>query len=276
MAEKKYTEAEIKKIINKATQMQNEDLKNDLESSRGFTLSELEKIGSEVGLKKEYLFAAASEFNQENVKEFSDVNATHIFEERVIEEEMTANSWKDLCAELRHYFGTKYGKIEEDPKRLEWTHMSIAGVETIVNVSTGNNHTHLRISQRVGLASSYAEGPLFGFSIAGVGAVIAAAIFNFSAFALFGTFLTLFILSSILVFGLDVAWRKKKQKDLQKLAGKIVRVLSHNRNQDGRSNLRLETDIAEQNNKQDLSNILLDESDKEADEITRRNRNQIR
>lgn len=260
MAEKKYTEEEIKKIINKATKMQNDDFKSDLESSRGFTLSELEKIGAEVGLKKEYLFAAASEFDHEHVKRFSDMNATHIFEEREVDIEMTSDTWNDICSELRHYFGTKYGKTEEDPKRLEWTHMSLAGIETIVNISSGNNKSHLRISQRVGLASSYTEAALFGFAIAIVGAIIAAAGIGLAFPVLIGIFITLLVVFSIVVFGLDVVWRKKKHKELRKLAGKLERILHRNRNPDIKSKLKLETDLAELNSQQKLSNILLDDS----------------
>ena len=265
MAEKKYTEEEIKKIINKATKMQNEDFKSDLESSRGFTLSELERIGAEVGLKREYLYAAASEFDHEDVKRFSDMNATHIFEEREIDVEMTSEAWDDICSELHHYFGTKYGKIDEDPKRLEWTHLSIAGVETVLNVSTGKNSTRVRISQRVGLASSYTESVLFGFSIAAVGAIIAAAGFDLTTTAFFATFFTLLILSTLVVFALDVAWRKKKHKDLHKLARKIERVVYRNQQQDKKAKLKLETDIAERSSSHSFSNMLTEDS-KENDE----------
>lgn len=260
MAEKTYTEAEIKKIINKATQMQNEDFKSDLESSRGFTLSELEKLGADVGLKKEYLYATATEYDHENGKGFSDVNATHIFEEREVQCEINANSWDDICSELRHYFGTKYGKIEEDPKRLEWRHMSIGGIETMVNVSSGNNNTILRISQRVGLASSYTEGALYGFVLTCIGVFIASEGFELGSFALLSTSVTLFILFSVIVFALDVAWRKKKHKDLQKLSGKLAKVLYRNQNRGKNKKLKLETDIAERNSNKDFSNILFDES----------------
>jgi len=256
MAEKKYSEDQLKKIINKATKLQNEDFKADLESSKGFTLTELEKIGNEVGLKKEYLHAAAFEFEQDHAVQSSDINSTHLFEEREVPVKMTSEIWDNICSDLRNYFGS-YGKITEDPKRLEWRHMSMSGIETVLNVSTFNTTTRINLSQRVGLGGSYTEGASYGFILALVVTIISTATLDLATPLAFAAFFTSWIILAVAVFGLDVAWRKMKHSELKKLSEKISKVIYKNRDQDELIKIKLETDIAEKASNNDLSNILV-------------------
>ncbi|NBB77270.1 MAG: hypothetical protein GVY02_07815, partial [Bacteroidetes bacterium] len=243
--------------------LQNESIQSGLQSSRDLSLAELEEIGNESGIGPQFIQAAAKELYSKPFERYSDQNSTHIFEERDLEFDVTADAWDELTAELRNYFGTGYGKIKEDPKRLEWSHFSIGGIETKVNLTIGDHSGRLRFSQRVGMAGSVTEGILFGFVIAFLGTIFTIPLLEYGAWVSASIFTTLLLLGTPVTYALDRAWRRKKQQDLKKLSDKIARRLFQSRKRNLKKKLKLETDLAEKIDRQNLQNIMIENEDSE-------------
>jgi hypothetical protein len=92
----------------------------------------------------------------------------------------------------------------------------------VASLSKREHGVRLRVSQRVGLASSLTEGVMYGGILATVLFGIGLGVFKPTFFEGAGLFASLFTVSSILVYTLDVAWRKKKLRKLKELVDKIV------------------------------------------------------
>jgi hypothetical protein len=261
MADKRFSEEQVKKIIKKASALQNESIQSGLQSSRDLSLSELEEIGTEAGIGSQFIQAAAKELYSKPFERYSDQNSTHIFEERDLVFDVTADAWDELTAELRNYFGTSYGKVKEDPKRLEWSHFSIGGIETKVNLTINDQNSRLRFSQRVGMASSVTEGIMFGFGIAFLGAIFTIPLIEYGVWVTASIFTSLLLIFTPVTYALDRAWRRKKQRDLKKLSDKISRRLFQSRKRNLKKKLKLETELAEKIDKQSLENIMIENED---------------
>lgn len=226
MKENFFTEQEIQKIIKKAAELQQNDSINKKNQENGLTMDELLEVGKDSGLDVEYLKTAALEIRDKKVVRYSGLNDTHIFEERDFDTDLSNQEiWDEVLVELNHHFGgNMFGMAKNDKRKNEWSHTSISGIETIVFLTSRGNSSKLRLSQRVGLASPLTEGIMYGgilaFIISGV---------TISQLSPDSTLNTLNILlglgfwgiSSMLVYALDVAWRKRKLKNLNSLADKI-------------------------------------------------------
>lgn len=223
MPKRTYTEEDIKKIIAKAMESRPEK-KQRSEEEDGITLDELIEYGSDLGLSVDQIKTAALEYDQMGITRHAGLNDTHIFEEREFKAPIPDDViWEDVTLELNHHFGgDTFGKVKEHPKKKEWIHTSKSGIETVVSLRKRGETAKLRLSQRVGLASPLTEGVAYGLALALVLVIIIQAIFRFSGAALFALGPAIWSISSILVYSLDVAWRKKKLRQLHELADKII------------------------------------------------------
>ncbi len=218
-----YSEEDVKEIIRKAAELQQQtDQSSDTE--KGLSMDDLMEIGGDLGLNLDHIKTAANEYKTQNIERYSDLNDTHIFEEREFAANVSEDLiWDEVVAELTHHFGVDmYGKTKENARKKEWTHTSMSGIATVVTLSKRNSRAKLRFSQRVGLGSSLTEG-------VGYGAIVAFVLFSTIGLSLKPSLVeniaigsSLWALSSILVYSLDVAWRKRKLKGLKSLADKIV------------------------------------------------------
>lgn len=226
MAEKYFSEEAVKEII-KQTMAKSQERESLISKEDGISLDELLDIGKEVGLNIDHLKTVALEYDNQKVTRHTGLTDTHIFEEREFESAVPEDLvWDDVIAELTHHFGgAKFGTVNQDSRKKEWVHTSISGIETIVSLVKRNKHTKLRLSQRVGLGSPLTEGIMYGGVLALV--LYVALSFAFSPTAATGIALGsgLWAISSVLVYSLDVAWRKKKLKGLKALTDKIINQL---------------------------------------------------
>ncbi len=223
MAKTHYSEEDVKEIIRKAAEMQQQTAQ-DSESEKGLSMDDLLEIGNDIGLDVNHIKTAAIEYSNQNVQRYSGLNDTHIFEEREFEVNVGEDLiWDEVVAELTHHFGVDmYGKTSENARKKEWTHTSVSGIATVVTLSKRNSRAKLRFSQRVGLGSPLTEG-------VGYGAFFAFILFGMISLILQPSLIENIVLgsalwasSSILVYILDVAWRKKKLRGLKDLADKII------------------------------------------------------
>ncbi len=224
MPDKIFSDDEIQHIIKRAAELQKKEQESSANKESGLTMEELLQIGDEAGLDMSLIKTAALEFREKNITRRSGLTDTHIFEEREINTQAYIDDiWNEVTTDLKHHVGGEtFGKTKEDYSKKEWVNTSLSGIETVASLSKRENGVRIRVSQRVGLASSLTEGVFYG-------GILALTLFGIAFVALkpsliegSALFTSLFSISSILVYVLDVAWRKKKLHKLKELVNKIV------------------------------------------------------
>lgn len=224
MPDKIFSEDEIQLIIKRAAELQKEEQESSSKKEKGLTMNELLEIGDEAGLDMELIKTAALEYREKNITRRSGLTDTHIFEEREVNTEAYIDDvWNEITTELKHFVGgDTFGKTKEDFSKKEWVNTSLSGIETVASLSKREGGVRLRVSQRVGLASSLTEGVSYGLLLTFVPFGLVFAFLKPSFFEASALFASLFTVCSILVYTLDVAWRKKKLGRLKDLVDKIV------------------------------------------------------
>lgn len=239
MPDRVFTEEEVKAIIRRATERQEEEAEHAEARQHGLTLADLEQLGTEVGLDPKHLRAAADELRSGRpvTADAETRTDTHVIVERRIGVPFTPEAWEDTVALLRQRFGMDMGmwyggsgtgRVEQVGRAHEWVHVSQLGVETRVSTSDRERQTRLILSQRVGQASSKVEGAVLG-AIAGLligavgGSAVGSAFGGGLAFLLAFVAITLVtaLTAAPLITRHDRRWREKKLRGLKELAAEI-------------------------------------------------------
>jgi len=220
-----FSEDQVKRIIRKAAELQKESTTE--KTGRGLTMEELLEIGEESGLNIDFIKTAALEFENQNVTRHSGLTDTHIFEERTFETQLTEDIiWEETTNELAHHFGgDAFGKTTISKGEKKWSHLSISGIQTIVSLKKHDSIAKMKFSQRVGLGNPLTEGIMYGGSLTFLIMVIIGVSTSLSASSMVALSTGLWSISSLLVYQLDVLWRKKKLNNLKSFASKIVNQL---------------------------------------------------
>tara|TARA_R110001599_G_scaffold1889_4_gene9840 strand:+ start:292095 stop:292895 length:801 start_codon:yes stop_codon:yes gene_type:complete len=219
---KVFTEEEVKEIIRKAAEMQKQSGSEVQE--QGLTMDELMEIGKESGLDVDFIKTAALEFENKKVTRHSGLTDTHIFEERTFDSELSESTiWEDVLSELGHQFGgNAFGMAKESKSQRKWSHTSISGIETTVSLTKRDSETKLKFSQRVGMGSPLTEGIMYGGGLTFLIMMLTGVFSEVSIQGMIALSAGLWSISSILIYQLDIAWRKRKLKNLKDLANKII------------------------------------------------------
>lgn len=243
MAERTYTEQEIAVLLERAAERQALAARRSPQRP-GLTLAELEQVAAEAGIAPEHLQAAASELDEPArplAGHRSGTTATHIYTERWVPGELTPEAWEDVVAELRHRFdtslggafgfdtslggafGSSYGigTTEQIGRMVEWKHTSLSGIETRVMIGPRGDQLRIRLTQRVGFASSGTESVVYGGLLALfvlLVSFIGAAATDASGFSPLIVLLVAALVAIPAVFVAERAWRQKKHQELEDLA----------------------------------------------------------
>lgn len=225
MRDQLFSEKAIQKIIKRAAELQKQESNLSGDSANGLSMDELLKIGAEAGLDPAHIQTAANELTERTITSTSHQNDTHIFEERVLDTNVPVKQvWNEIRAEMRQHFNENqmFGGFKENPADNEIVYNSVSGVVTTARVTRRSNGIKIQMSQRVGLASSLTEGILYGGTVTLLvfGALFAA--FKTSLIESVALFSSLMVIFSIIVYALDVAWRKKKHRQLGEMMDKIA------------------------------------------------------
>ena len=227
----------MQKLLKRASALQQSS--TGVHSGSGLTLAEMEEVAAEAGLDPMFLRQAALEMDGRKSNQLdlsSDTTSTHNLVDRFIPGHVTDEAWDDLVAELRHRFDTDAGQAmgmpgygrsvtEKNGRIYEWRHTSMMGVETRALLRPRGEGFHLQMSQRVGWGSKEAESSLYGFIAAFIIGGVSGAFGN-SALIGFLAFFFSFLASGALIYYLDGKWRKKKHRELNKLADRAVGLLA--------------------------------------------------
>ena len=237
MSKRTYNEKEVAKLFERAAELQ--AISTRRADASGLTLDDLEHVAEEAGIDPSLLRQAAIEMEEPALNATNagrDTSATHIFVERRIAGPLTEDAWENIVFELRHRFESDFGGMmgmpqygkgatEEIGKTREWKHTSAAGVETRVMVRPVGDSTMLRLSQRVGIASTWAESIFYGFILAflasGGGAI-------FADSGLTGVLIGVATLAAAipLIYVADKAWRGSKHKALEELGNALTGLIA--------------------------------------------------
>ncbi len=238
MPDRVFTEEEVKAIIRRASERQEEEAERGEAREHGLTLADLEQLGAEVGLDPRHLRAAADEVRtgRRTAVQAETETDTHVIVEHWVEQPFTPEAWEDTVALLRSRFGVDMGmwygrsgagRVEQVGRAHEWVHMSQLGVETRVSASEREGRTRLILSQRVGHASSKVEGVMYGALIGlvagGIGIAVWMEVLGGSSvgLAFIVTALVATLIAAPIITRLDRRWRRKKQRELKTLAADI-------------------------------------------------------
>ncbi|MEM1093774.1 MAG: hypothetical protein AAGJ10_04145 [Bacteroidota bacterium] len=222
MPDRIFSEQEIAQILQSAIARQEAEVEKRRARDHGLNLAELERLGGEVGISPEHLRAAVREVHRPGVQREKTISDTHNFVERLIPGYLTTDAWGEIVTELRHQIGVDTGdSISVIGNMHEWSHTSASGITTKATLAQRGNSVALRLSQRVGIASPLTEGVMYGFFVALFVAFLTAAGLDFTFLQgtmLFSAFLVVF---SVLIYTLDIAWRKKKHRQIDAIADRI-------------------------------------------------------
>lgn len=109
-------------------------------------------------------------------------------------------------------------------------HTSQSGIETRLHISERDSGLFLRLSKRVGLASTITESFLYGLSFGLIPALIVFGTSNLPYLATVGLFGAVLFGSVSLVYFLDTKWRDKKAHQLMGLADRLTSIAKiHNK-----------------------------------------------
>ena len=259
MASQEFTEEQVKQIIPRAAELQSEGQPSNSSSGQAtLSLDELEQIGNEVGFGAELIRQAAAEVGQPVVKESSSSD-THIYVKRIIDGKLEGSAWREMVTELRHRFGSSLGKTTEDAQRMEWTFVSVSGIETKATLNNRGTQSELKLSQRVGLGSTLTESIGYGFITTLILATVLITLFD-NELGLFGkssAFIGTFLLLTTLVYGLDHAWRNRKHRQLNELGDDLAEIIRQSQKVSEKEQTRFSIDAQEQSpNRKKMDNLL--------------------
>lgn len=219
---KEFSEDQVKEIIRKAAEMQKKSTISSSES--GLTMDELLEIGKDSGLEETFIKTAALELENQHITQHSDLTDTHIFEEHTFKTKLNEDViWEEVTSELSHHFGgNAFGRTKYFGGEKKWSHQSISGIETIASLKLHDNIAKLKFSQRVGLGAPLTEGISYGAFLTFLIMVVVVPVSGISLSEIIALGTGIWSISSVLIYRLDVIWRKKKLRNLKSLVHKIV------------------------------------------------------
>lgn len=242
MKKRTYSESEMSSLLERAAKLQAQAAQNaDVRS--GLSFEELEIIAAEAGLDPIHLRQAAAElFNtSEPTVAQRSTGATHIYVDRWVAAELNDEGWEEIEAELRHRFdsglsdamsggmakpGIGIGESSKVGRSRQWKHVTMSGVETRVIAQPRGESVQLKLSQRVGMASTVTEGVMYGGAIALIfGLVMGEVFLGGGKFAVLMAILLSAAFFMPAVGWLDKKWREKKHGELEKISDNLAAIL---------------------------------------------------
>lgn len=128
MTERRYSDDEVSKILDRATEATAGDRGAPLTSSQGTSLSELHEIADEVGIPKELITRAAASLEQGTVDPVATRRwlGQNIGVGRTVDlpRPLTEAEWNRLVVDLRETFNAK-GKIQSEGAFRQWTNSNL-------------------------------------------------------------------------------------------------------------------------------------------------------
>ena len=217
-SERRYTEDEIAKILDRATEADSVRGPGDGDSA-GLTLRELHEIGNEVGIPEEVITRAATGLDRPEPKPV--VTQTFLGQTigaaRTVDlpRPLTDQEWNRLVIDLRETFEVQ-GKIRDEGPFRQWTNSNLQAL--LEPTETGQR---LRLRTVKGNARSY-QGLGAAFMIGGVGMGIVSSLWVLpdpSAFFPLGVMGAAFFFASRLTVP---QWARKRSRQFEDIIARLI------------------------------------------------------
>jgi hypothetical protein len=213
MSERQFDESEIGPILQRASELQ-AGLASGAGS--GLTLSELQRLASEVGIDPVMVERAAREKASQPIDPIIDERATSILLDQTVDGRLTDEDWEDVVADLRHYT-RRPGTTRQRGSAMEWTFRSDSGGVTF-SASRRGDQTRLRLmgDLAAGVQTAWAIGPI----ISSVVAIMAGALLYKQGGNPVLAFLLTFSIMALAALATYLgvrAWTRKERADLRAL-----------------------------------------------------------
>lgn len=220
MTERRFNEAEVAAIFQRATEAQQADPRQ-LPSSEGMTLAHLQDIGKEVGLSPDLIAKAAHSLTREGRPTTRRFLGLPIGVGRTIElgRKLTDEEWERVVVELRETFDAR-GSLRTEGSLRQWTNGNLQAL--LEPTATGHR---LRLKTIKGDARSMIVG---GLAIVGVATVGTIATVLGGGVSDFGSLTSLAFLGTTgaAMFGLGAirlpSWARLRQSQMATLAEKLA------------------------------------------------------
>lgn len=214
--ERRYTEEEVGKILDRATEA---DLERGAGGSTGLTLRELHEIGKEVGISEEVITQAATSLDRPAPRQAATQTflGQTIGVGRTVEfpRPLTDKEWNRLVVDLRETFDAKGKILDEGPFR-QWTNGNLQAL--LEPTDTGQR---LRLRTLKSNARSF-QGMGAGFMLGGVSLGIGSllgVVQNAPSVLLFGVMGAAFFLSSRLTVP---QWARTRTRQFDEIIARLT------------------------------------------------------
>ncbi|MGH7717505.1 MAG: hypothetical protein ACREON_01495 [Gemmatimonadaceae bacterium] len=219
MTERRYSEAEVAQIFERATETQHREVRQ-LPSAEGMTLGALQEIGREVGIAPELIAQAARALDQIGQAATRRFLGLPIGVARTVElkRRLTDAEWERLVVDLRDTFDAR-GTLREDGAFRQWTNGNLQAL-----VEPTESGSHLRLRTTKGDARAFMTGGLAMLGVAGVSLV--AALLSGALDA--GNLSSLASLGAVAagMFGVGAirlpGWARLRRRQMEEIAGRLA------------------------------------------------------
>lgn len=224
MSYEHYSEEAVKEIMLKVSESHKNGSGNGLSTTASFTSDTLTGFESNNLGKSASITKINSEYEHPTASNNPDFEKTHILLERFFDTTHNQKDiWDNITSQLTQVFDTDTCvEVKKVPSQKKWVHLSHSDLETVVTLTQKNKTAKLTISQRVGFWSSKIEGVLHGAYISLLLFGFIFAMIHPSLAQSIGILLTVWALSGIIVFGFSKTSRKRKRRQINKLANNIL------------------------------------------------------
>tara|TARA_R110002096_G_scaffold435983_1_gene664824 strand:- start:1458 stop:2267 length:810 start_codon:yes stop_codon:yes gene_type:complete len=221
--DKLYSQKEIKALLQKATELQKENIG---QTEDGLTLEELEQIAADSGIDPMYIREAISRQNS-GIPESSGFHLLgaplSLEVGREVPYEMSMDDWELVVQEARRTFNKSGGTVQHLGKSFEWMSPDHKFIHASLTATPLKNKTRFYVSSHYGKIAFFAYYFPFVLLIMGLGIFLgSASLPPLINIAIAVASITSVFAGSRYFFGKWVQSRKKKMDDMITRFGKLI------------------------------------------------------
>ena len=219
MSERRFDEAEVAEIFERATQAQHSG-QRQLPSGEGMTLAELQEIGREVGIDPQLVARAASSLVQGGRPTSRKLLGLPIGVGRIVDldRKLTDDEWERVVVDLRETFDAR-GQMRSEGSFRQWTNGNLQAL--LEPTPTGHR---IRLKTMKGDAVGWITGGIGTLAI-GTTLLITAAVSGSTDAGLWSS-LSMMTMMGAGMFGLGAlrlpGWARTRRRQMEELAGRLA------------------------------------------------------
>jgi len=218
MTERRFNEAEVAAIFERATEAQQTG-QRQLPSGEGMTLAELQEIGREVGISPELVANAANAIDRVGRPTSRSFLGLPIGVGRTIDlgRRLTDDEWEHLVVDLRETFDAR-GTVRHDGSLRQWTNGNLHAL--LEPTPTGHR---VRIRTMKGSALSWMIGGLGVFAVTAATLIAAALGINDPESRASMAFLAAMGVGMFGIGALQLPrWAQLRRRQMEEIAGRLT------------------------------------------------------